>query len=385
MEKNNEIVITTKNEEGYDFNRVDFDDPSTIVNYGVDVLNEMSNQAKIHAQMLESQGSSDRLDDEIKIISRFSEQLKRNGSRKGIRGVLNKGINGVKSLVKTGKVETDSNFIKYQEYCENLKRIADNVEEEKFKTLKEIGLNSDFIKKMNPLIAKLELLVTIGYEDLEDFRTNVFVELEASYNANPEDVDIKRNYLMKKQSIEVFEGQLADLNKSLVTYKETLLEMDMAQGPNMDLVISYNSYLKTTAPNLDMQATSMVNLQRQRERIDKHQELLEVVNATYVKNAEMLVDNIEDAITLSENGNITMDTIKQVDALIDKGVSLLVDSVGKKQQKRQEDIAVLQELSNKVETYKGQIGNYIMGEKAAIEALEDSTKYRPKRLTRGKK
>lgn len=384
MEKNNEIVVTANNTEGYDFNRVNFDDPSTIVNYGVEVLNEMSEQAKIHAQMLESQGASEKLDDEIKIISRFSEQLKRGSSRKGIKGLITGGINGVKSLVKSGKVETDVNFIKYQDYCENLKRIATNIEEEKFKTLKEIGLNSDFIKKMNPLIAKLELLVNVGYSDLEAFRVGVFTSLEEQYNANPENVDIRREYLMKKQSIDVFEGQLADLNKSLVTYKETLLEMDMAQGPNMELVISYNSYLKTTAPNLDMQATSMVNLQRQRERIDKHQSLLEAVNATYVKNAEMLVENIQDAVTLSENGNITMDTIRQVDALIDKGVNLLIDSAGKKQQRRQDEIIALQELSDKVEVYKGQIGNYILGEKAAVEALNGAPKTKSRRLTRGK-
>ena len=388
MGKNNELIVTVNNEEGYSFNRVNFNDSSSILNYGVDILNEIQERARVHAQMLEAQGEISNLDEETDRIARFNEQLRRGDTSKkyskGLIGLAVGGFRKITSLVRDEEA-TDGNFIKYKQYCDNLKKIASNVEEDKNNTLKEMAINSDFIKQMKPLMQKLQILIEVGYSDLEAFRTGDLASYEKLYNANPEDIDTKTSYFIGKQASDIFETQLVDLTKSLALYKQTLLEIEMSQEPNMKLVVSYNSYLTTAAPNLEVQGSSMVGLQRQRERIDKQRKLLDIMNQTYVNNAEMLVENIEDTVTLAETGNISVETIRKVDELVGKGVAILNESLQKRRELRQGEIDELKKLSGNVESYKEQIGNYMIGEAAAIEALAGIDAPKTRKISRGKR
>ena len=270
VENNNEILVV-KNDGQYPFNRVNFDDYTSILNYGSDILKQIEEASIVHAKMLESQGVTDNLEDELGSITDFSEQITRieleKEDKKEEKGLMKLGSKIMDKFRKKSKEFLDTDFISFEKYQANLKTIADTIEKESQLVLKTIQQNGDFKRIMNPLIEKLKLLVEVGTQDLEEYKVNVYESRKKAFDLNPEDASIMRAYNESSLIIDVFEGTLSDLKKGLSECELTLTGMEMAQKPNMTLVRQYNTYLRTSQPFLYLQGAEMVENQRQRDRI----------------------------------------------------------------------------------------------------------------------
>lgn len=361
MESNNNEILVVKNDGQYPFNRVNFDDYTSILNYGSDILKQIEEASIVHAKMLESQGITDSLDDELGSITDFSEQITRieleKEDKKEEKGLRKLGSMIASVVRKKTKEYLDTDFISFEKYQENLKTIADTIEKESQLVLKTIKQNGDFKKIMNPLIEKLKLLTEVGAQDLEEYKVNVYEPRKKAYDLNPEDPSIMRAYNESTLIIDVFEGTLSDLKKGLSECELTLTGMEMAQKPNMTLVRQYNTYLRTSQPFLYLQGAEMVENQRQRDRINKFNKLVDVTNSVYKKNAEMLVDNIRDATELDKNGSILMETIEEVAALTNEGLELYQASAQEVKKARQEDLKKLDGIIKQIDASRQRISN----------------------------
>lgn len=388
MEENKEIIVVNSNNKEYPFERVNFDDNISVLNYGSDILKQIEEVSIIHAKMLESQGVTDSLDDELGSITDFSQQITRieldGEEKKEEKGLMKLGSKIMDKFRRKTKEFLDTDFISFEKYQANLKVVADTIEKESELVLKTIKQNGDFKKIMEPLLDKLKLLVEVGTADLEEYKKNVYEPRKLSHEQNPEDTSIMRAYATSDLIVDTFEGTLADLKKGLSECELTLIGMEMGQKPNMALVRQYNTYLRTSQPFLYLQGAEMVENQRQRDRINKFNRVVEVTNSVYKRNAELLVDNIRDATELEKNGSILMETIEEVAALTNEGLQLYQSSAQEIRKARTEDLAKLDNIVKQIDASRQRISNMTLDSQSIGSIYEKSALPRPKTRRRGK-
>ena len=388
MEENKEIIVVNNNNKEYPFERVNFDDNISVLNYGSDILKQIEEVSIIHAKMLESQGVTDSLDDELGSITDFSQQITRieldGEDKKEEKGLMKLGSKIMDKFRRKTKEFLDTDFISFEKYQANLKVVADTIEKESELVLKTIKQNGDFKKIMEPLLDKLKLLVEVGTTDLEEYKKNVYEPRKIAHEQNPEDTSMMRAYATSDLIVDIFEGTLADLKKGLSECELTLIGMEMGQKPNMALVRQYNTYLRTSQPFLYLQGAEMVENQRQRDRINKFNRVVEVTNSVYKRNAELLVDNIRDATELEKNGSILMETIEEVAALTNEGLQLYQSSAQEIRKARTEDLAKLDNIVKQIDASRQRISNMTLDSQSIGSIYEKSALPRPKTRRRGK-
>jgi len=388
MEENKEIIVVNNNNKEYPFERVNFDDNISVLNYGSDILKQIEEVSIIHAKMLESQGVTDSLDDELSSITDFSQQITRieldGEDKKEEKGLMKLGSKIMDKFRRKTKEFLDTDFISFEKYQANLKVVADTIEKESELVLKTIKQNGDFKKIMEPLLDKLKLLVEVGTADLEEYKKNVYEPRKIAHEQNPEDTSMMRAYATSDLIVDTFEGTLADLKKGLSECELTLIGMEMGQKPNMALVRQYNTYLRTSQPFLYLQGAEMVENQRQRDRINKFNRVVEVTNSVYKRNAELLVDNIRDATELEKNGSILMETIEEVAALTNEGLQLYQSSAQEIRKARTEDLAKLDNIVKQIDASRQRISNMTLDSQSIGSIYEKSALPRPKTRRRGK-
>lgn len=388
MEENKEIIVVNNDNKEYPFERVNFDDNISVLNYGSDILKQIEEVSIIHAKMLESQGVTDNLDDELGSITDFSQQITRieldGEDKKEEKGLMKLGSKIMDKFRRKTKEFLDTDFISFEKYQANLKVVADTIEKESELVLKTIKQNGDFKKIMEPLLGKLKLLVEVGTTDLEEYKKNVYEPRKLAHEQNPEDTSIMRAYATSDLIVDTFEGTLADLKKGLSECELTLIGMEMGQKPNMALARQYNTYLRTSQPFLYLQGAEMVENQRQRDRINKFNRVVEVTNSVYKRNAELLVDNIRDATELEKNGSILMETIEEVAALTNEGLQLYQSSAQEIKKARTEDLAKLDNIVKQIDASRQRISNMTLDSQSIGSIYEKSALPRPKTRRRGK-
>lgn len=339
-----------------DFNRVNFDDPTTILRYGTDLLNEMGELMKdVSTMMRRDDVDMTELNSKIEKLTTFNDELDELDEKKQqqlvpANGIV-KTISKVASLLKvklSGEEEATSYADQFDKYTENIDLLGAYVEEQKNNTIADINMYKEFIKAMKPYELKLDNLIKVGEQDLKNYETKIN-EIEKTAIANG-DTDAVREVSLAKQKMEIFRRKLLELGKNLSLIKNTIQECEMKQGPDMELVFMYDSYVNTTLPVLKVQATSMIGVRRQAAALANHKQLVDATNEAAKKNSQMLVGNIQTATDLSMEGNIKMDTLKELAANIEKGVQILKDGNALRSKKMEADKKMLTELNEAIDS-----------------------------------
>ena len=388
MEENKEIIVVNNNNKEYPFERVNFDDNISVLNYGSDILQQIKDASIVHAKMLESQGVTDSLDNELDNITDFSQQITHieldEEEKKEEKGLMKLGSKIMDKFRRKTKEFLDTDFISYEKYQANLETVAASVENEMGLVLKTIKQNGDFKKIMEPLIDKLKLLVEVGTADLEEYKKNVYEPRKLAHEQNPEDTGLMRAYATSDLIVDTFEGTLVDLKKGLSECELTMIGMEMGQKPNMALVKRHKNYLNISHPLLYLQGAEMVDNQRQRDRINKFNRVLDTTNEVYKRNAELLVDNIRDATKLEKKGSIFMGTIEEVAALTNEGLQLYQSSAEEIRKAREEDLAKLDNIVKQIDASRQRISNMTLDSQSIGSIYDKSALPRPKTRRRGK-
>ena len=101
----------------------------------------------------------------------------------------------------------------------------------------------------------------------------------------------------------------------------------------MQAVMEANSYLEHTAPLLKAQGSVMVFNRQQENRITDLARLSEAANTALTNNARDLEQNAQAVVELSLNGGITVETLKELDSALRRGMTIFQKGREQQQQK----------------------------------------------------
>lgn len=319
----NEMIVTQTTE----FERVDFNNPMTIISYGSDLLKEMNSFMKNVAIMLNETPKAEKidLDDCLKKINSFSNYLENDKSndepKKGLLPMLGQTIKSAKETFEEkvlGKeVYSESFADQYSKINEQIDAIEQAVEQKKNDTLELINIDNASIENLKNYSEKLSALINIGEEDLNNYKQEVSL-LETS--TDEDDLIEAKN---ANKSIILFEKRLESLKKEMVIIKNAILENTEKRSVNMGLAMEYTDYNENTIHVLRSQAESMITTKLQRDNIREQQRLNEITNNAIKQNSKTIVTNIEKANELRLAGNIHMDTLEELTTNVKKGIELI--------------------------------------------------------------
>jgi len=367
-----EIEVVNGEVIGNDFidERIDFDNPITILNYGSTLLNEMnsltqnisslmSNDEKIELDYADKFLSLGDLSKGLELVDKRREE-KEAISKSKVRKLLAE-FKGKLPFGKKLEEYEPTYFAEYENYCKKIDEVGAVIEKLKASTLVGIEISKELSNNLQPYVLGLTKLIEVGYSDKERFDNEVVAVLVAEVADSQDGLKLKQLAVAKQKS-ELLEKKLVELETVLVTMKNTVIETSLSQNPNMSLVIAYDSYVRTTLPTLKMQASSLIETRKQQERIASHQLLVDKTNEVLVKNAEQLKNNIGAANKLMDEGNIRVDTLKKIEKEIGAAVELVKKGQEQILSNRQKNQQTLKEISSTLDTYSDTLQSLVDSE-----------------------
>ncbi len=368
----NDTSITEFDEEFLaNLERVDFDNPMTILSYGSALLNEMSELMQNITKLMNNEETVEmdvNINEKIRSLGKFCSSLEtvdkiatKNGAKKGLPGLIATAVDKVTSKKKEDE-QVPTYYAEFESYSEKVDAVAKILENQKNSTLLDIDISKSFIEKFKPFIKKLEAVIKIGFMDRQAFIDDVINPLEIEVASNPDDDILRKQYEVAKQKIALFEDKLARLQETLITAKNTVTENQLSQSPNMQLVLMYESYIKNTIPALKIQAASIIQTKRQENKIAKHQLLVEVTNKALLDNSQQLKNNIVAVNKLSAEGNIKASTLIELKKNIGTAVDLVKKGADMRATERQKNMELLSSISSELSEYQREVDNVIASE-----------------------
>ncbi|MBQ9012227.1 MAG: toxic anion resistance protein [Bacilli bacterium] len=361
-----EEIETGKKEEGeivaveeqklitqtYEFNRIDFANPQTILNYGDEAKDAIAQVLETSSRLADDK-NEEKIDSKLlQSITTFDETL--NESDKARAKTELPAIKGVKSFlanlgVKRFKEEENKKSYKmqYDEYCDKIRQICDIIESQKQATLGDIALRKSIIEDIKPYIEMLEEMVKLGKIDKEAFDRETELLKEEPMNE-----DLAREIKNRNGLSHVFNSKLNSLDKALVLYKTQVQAYREQQEGDMELVISHTEFIKDNAPVLQAQGSVMVFNHRQGQRIEDMQALNAASNQAIVNNAKGIEENAAAITDLTVNGGITTGSIDTLISSIQKGTQIFIDGKKRKESQIASDSKRLEAFHKSLKEYE---------------------------------
>lgn len=316
MEKNNVIL---------NYERVDFNNPTTIINYGhevkekiVDLFKQVINNSNDYEEFLLT-------DDVLKGIESFPEKLEKYDKKisKKQNSISYKIKKSFKSLVlKDNEPDIKANSFKeqYNEYLENIEKARKIVESVMNGSLNDITTRKELYKSLVPFITILDEVIKVGESDKESYEKEIGFE-EQELNNIKSDIskydsekasDLDRSINLKRQYLLLFEERLNELKNNLAIYKENEAQFKIQEVNEQKLVLAANSFLKDTSVMLELQASLYVGNYKQKNRGNTLQAINDAGNCSLKKNSELLKENTLVANNVLASKGISIDTIQTI-------------------------------------------------------------------------
>lgn len=374
MENNTQSnKLSLNDSQNYNFSKVDFNNLNTILYYGKDVLDEMRYLMENISEMMKKEEPLDEQLDEIigniGNIGNFTAHLNEREKSKSEKNMLTK-PNSLTSMI--GKAvtrflpnnasEKNQTYLQqYEHYNQDIDFIVRNIEKQKRNVLVDIEIYRCFIEKLEPIIIALENLINVGYQDKDNYEKFDLANMEIENSVN-QSYELSQKIIIAKQKLDLFSNKLLDLKKSLMLARNTAGECSLKQGPNMELVLMYESYTTTVVPSLKIQAASVIGVRKQNIALQRHRNLVENTNNVFLKNSEMLIDNVKQAGDLSVSGNIKMETLTQLSENLTEGLNLLKTTNLKRVEERERSLSMLSTITSELDKFKSEISRIITSE-----------------------
>ena len=316
MEKNNVIL---------NYERVDFNNPTTIINYGhevkekiVDLFKQVINNSNDYEEFLLT-------DDVLKGIESFPEKLEKYDKKisKKQNSISYKIKKSFKSLVlKDNEPDIKANSFKeqYNEYLENIEKARKIVESVMNGSLNDITTRKELYKSLVPFITILDEVIKVGESDKESYEKEIEFE-EQELNNIKSDIskydsektsDLDRSINLKRQYLLLFEERLNELKNNLAIYKENEAQFKIQEVNEQKLVLAANSFLKDTSVMLELQASLYVGNYKQKNRGNTLQAINDAGNFSLTKNSELLKENTLVANNVLASKGISIDTMQTI-------------------------------------------------------------------------
>lgn len=365
------------------FHRIDMNNPQTILSYCDDVKDTISAILESTAQM-SVDTEAVKIDEKlIGNITGFDESL--DESEKQAKKKNLPIVSGVKSILtrmgieKYKKEEEMATYKgRYLDYCSKIEEVIHALEAQKQASLSDIELRNRIVEEVNPLIKQLEEMIKVAHIDRENFAEELKVLAEG-----PKSLDTDYLVQYRTQLLEVLDGKITELEKSLVLYKTQIQQYRVQQATEMQAVMSADSYIKDTAPILKAQGSVMLFNREQTQRLETLKSLNEASNLALIQNASDLAENANGAVELSLNNGISVDTLEELDASLRKGIEVFQNGRKLKVDQIKAEQLALARLNEQLESYQQEVLYLIDNKEVISGVLEDKTS--TKTITKGRK
>lgn len=333
-----EKVINSQGEElDFEFERVDFERPETIIHYGHEAKDEIVKLFKsISASSNEYEELS--LDEEtVANIESFNDVLEESDKqlekkRKSL------GFKTKKLLTKLGvkglDISENSNSYKeqYEEYLKKIDKSREIVESLKVGAMEDAKTRKELASVILPYLDVLKYIIEVGKKDRVTFAEQVEAEKEElnKLKTDPTLYD-EQKVLDKEHSIQLhfqflglFEDRLNDLNKNLIVYKEERQGLLLQQTNEFQILLSAEAYLKDVTTVLETQASIHIFNRKQERRIQIVDKLTKAGNNALKRDAELLQQNVQDVANLALNTGIYTSTTEALHTTLHESLSLYI-------------------------------------------------------------
>lgn len=310
--------------------RVNFEDAQSVLNYGSEIIDEVvellhnisasNNEISMDTDMTEYSEAINKVVGFTDVLQNEADKPSHLPAR--TQKKVFKFINNIfKTDLKMEEVHFHELFENQQknidEVAEIFKRMA--VDSKRYATM-----NQDFINEMKPYVEKLGMLITVGYEDLIKYQSEIEQIRKVALNDASIDpnaivlLDIKANKFGKK---------LINLSKTLTSYKQTQIKLGVGIYNKFEIVSTCHEILDDTLPALRIESKSSVDAMIDKINIQKQIQFKEAINKALEDTAKMTQQNTKDALQLSKEGIIKVDTYEKVGKTLQDTLKLINKSI----------------------------------------------------------
>ena len=328
------------------FERVDFENPESILYYGHDDKQAISDILINTAGLSIKQGKLALSDDMIQKLYTFEDELEES-DRKSSKKELAIVARGKALLTKLGvkkferEKEQNSYGARYEAYCENIKSVCGYIEEQMQQSLNDINLRQQIAYSMKPYLEHLQMTIQAGEADYF-----LFLEEIENMKNSPNAEELADEIRKKELIAHVFNDKLDKLRKVFTAYKQQLLVYAEQQHNEMILVGQQQSYIEDQQPILRSQGSSMIFNRQQSKRASDLEKLNDATNRAYQENAAAIIQNTDAISELAVNGGLTTDSIQTLQGAIEHGIQVIKDTQQRLTERIASDEAVLLEVNN---------------------------------------
>lgn len=369
-EKKEELVVKTSGiiEPTFNYPRIEFDKPVTIMQYGQDTVNGIIEVLETTVQLNDDTQEVIINEEQLKKISSFDVELDDSDKKankkelavvKGVKGLLTK--LGVKKFEKD---KQDNSYRgKFEEYCALIEEVSNAVYSQQQGSLADINLRDEIVKSLQPHLDELQELIVVGYQDLEKYKAEI-----EEMKKQPSTFELQKEIEYRNQLAEVTSNKLDKLEKARVLYVEQIQAYRIQQRTDMEIVMASQTYLDHTAPILKAQGSVMVFNRRQEKKLANAVSLNESANEAIRNNALAIEENAKTAVELSINNGISVETLAVYNDSLRKGIEIYRSGREKRRQRIESDKKQLTELNQALESYQQEVLQLIDDE-AVIEYM----------------
>lgn len=387
MENKNEIM--NYNEKGtivpkHEFERVDFNTPSTIIAYGDEVREQIGSILKSTAEMSNNEEEIILNESEIRKSLDFDSSLDESdkiANKKepavftGIKRMLTKV--GVKKFEE--EEENNSYKSRYLDYCDKINEVTEAIKSQRIATIKDFELKRNIVEQLLPNIEILDEVIAVGMQDLNKFE-NELNELKQRHEVEG-GADLYREIQVKNMLLEAFKSKIDELERENTLYKEQIQSYRLQQGTDIITINSQDTYIKAMAPTLTAQGSIAVFNRIQNRRLKQIQGLNDLTNEMIAKNAVQMQENAQKGADLYVNKGITTETLAQLHESLRTGFKIYSDARVQKVKKIEKDRAILSKIQASLREFHNSISGIIDDSSVFEELKKDSATNGP-RLTK---
>lgn len=340
-------------------NKIDFDNPASIVSYGSDVLENFSRlRDNLPLNFDDEVFRSYEFTDPIGKLDEFNKSL--NGDESKNRQVIrqNRLANGICTMlnrISKGHIDLlhdNENYAEvYIDYLDNVQKVCEQIRKDKASLENDTRFFMKFKQYILMLQDNLDTLILAGNQEVENYRVKV-TKME---KVEPTEAAIK------KVLIDVAEERLMALRTTLEVMKGLCAQIDLKMAGSMRQKIKYDEYLQVTAPTLNIYASLAVGVKRDASRLERLTKVRDVANDTIRMASDKLADNMGNILELDKDSLISAETIESIVDSYKNGVKLLASSQAQKEKNRLQILDSFDQYDKIFEQYKETITRDLIG------------------------
>lgn len=311
--------------------KIDITNSSQIITYGASAQNKI---AQFSDSVLRNVKTKD-LGEAGKLISDLVVEIQNFDAA----GEEKKGLFGFLSGAKKTMDKMVANFNKAET---NIDKISDNLEGHRRQLLKDIELYDMMFENNYVYFKELNLYIVAGKEKLREINEQVVPALRAKAEATKDEVDAQKLNDMVNAANR-FEKKIHDLMLSRTISLQMAPQIRLLQNNDAQLADKIQSSIVNSIPLWKNQMVIALGLANSKAALETQKKVTETTNELLRKNSEMLKQGSLEIAKESEEGIVSIDTIKKTNQDLIETISGILEI---QEKGRQDRIAAEAELFN---------------------------------------